>query len=98
MSKLGMAFKGSIPKWEVFYAGNIFGASLPPQSGSRILVYKGSPLPRMPTIKFREPLTDSESTPEPEQHSPAVTPKQAGRRSRARAQSSRFAAETGASI
>lgn len=76
-------------------AGNIFRASPLPPSGSRILVYRGTPLPRTPSVSFREPLTDCQAPPEPVQDSPAATPRQAGRQPRGKAQSSRFATEKG---
>ena len=76
-------------------AGNIFRASPLPPSGSRILVYRGTPLPCTPAVSFREPLTDCQPPLKPEQDSPAATPKQAGRAPRRKAQSSCFASENG---
>ncbi len=77
-------------------AGNIFRASPLPSSRSRILVYRGSPLPQTPSVSFREPLTDCQPESESKQDSPAVTPRQAKRQPRRRAQSSRFATDRGA--
>ena len=60
-------------------------------------MYRGTPLPRTPSVSFREPLTDCQQLSEPEEESPSVTPRQAARQPRRKTQSSRFAADRGIS-
>ena len=65
-----------------------------PLSGTKILVYRGTPLPRARSVTFQEPLTGCGLVSEAE-GARAASPKRAARQPHARAQSSRFAAEPG---
>ena len=65
-----------------------------PPSGTKILVYRGTPLPRARSVTFQEPLTGCDLLSKAEEEC-AASPKRAAQQPRARAQSSRFAAEPG---
>ena len=66
-----------------------------PPSGTKILVYRGTPLPRLRSVTFQEPLTDCGLASKTEEER-ASLPRRAAQQHRARARSSRFAAEQGA--
>ena len=74
----------------VLCAGPALVAQAPP-SGTKILVYRGTPLPQAQSVTFQEPLTGYGLVSEAEEEL-AASPKRAARQPRARAQSSRFAA------
>ena len=65
-----------------------------PLSGTKILVYRGTPLPRAQSVTFQEPLTGCGLVSEAE-GARAASPNGAARQPHARAQSIRFAAEPG---
>ena len=77
----------------VLCAGPVPAAQIPP-SGTKILVYRGTPLLQLQSVPGQEPLSEHGQSSRAEEERASV-PKRVARQPCARALSTRFAAERG---